>query len=101
MTGEGGAIVREFGIHEKLTPDIHTIKSGVNVFGSRGNSDWWVPVMQRTEDKELHEVSTYSVKRSVFDQLLLNEALSRGAELLDGRATEPIVDDDGTVKGVR
>ncbi len=101
MTGEGGAIVRELGIHEKLTPDIHTIKHGVNVFGTKGNSDWWVPVMQRTEDKELHEVSTYSVKRSVFDQLLLNEALSRGAELLDGRATEPIVDEDGTVIGVR
>ena len=100
MTGEGGAIVRELGIHEKLTENDHTIKHGVNVFGSRGNSDWWVPVMQRTEDKELHEIHTYSVRRSKFDQVLLNEALSRGAELLDGRATEPIVE-DGVVKGAR
>lgn len=101
MTGEGGAIVRDLGLHEKFSKDWHTIKYGVNVFGSRGNSDWWVPVMRRTEDKALHEIHTYSVKRSVFDQALLNEALSRGAELLDGRATEPIVDDDGVVKGAR
>lgn len=101
MTGEGGAIVRELGIHEKLTPDDHTIKHGVNVFGSRGNPDWWVPVMQRTDDMELHEISTYSVRRSVFDQLLLDEALSKGAELLPGRATEPIVNDDGVVVGAK
>lgn len=100
LTGEGGAIVRELGIHEKLTDKDHRIKHGVNVFGSRGNPDWWVPVMQRTEDKELHEVFTYHVRRDVFDKLLLDEALSRGAELLDGRATEPIVDDDGVVRGV-
>ena len=101
MTGEGGQIVRELGIHEKLTKNDHTVKHGVNVFGSQGNSDWWVPVMQRTDDMELHEVHTYSVRRSVFDAELLKEALSRGAELLDGRATEPIVDEDGTVRGAR
>lgn len=101
MTGEGGAIVRELGIHEKLTENDHTIKNGVNVFGSRGNPDWWVPVMQRTGDMELHEVTTFSVKRSVFDKLLLDEALSRGAELVEGRATEPLVDDNGTVVGAK
>ena len=101
MTGEGGAIVRDLGIDKKFTDEWHTIKYGVNVFGTKGNMDWWVPVMQRTEDKELHEVNTYSVKRAVFDQVLLNEALSRGAELVEGKATEPIVDPDGSVKGVR
>jgi flavin-dependent dehydrogenase len=101
MTGEGGAIVRQLGIHEKLTEEHHTIKHGVNVFGSRGHSDWWVPVMQRTEDKELHEIHTYSVRRSQFDQVLLDEALSRGAEMVDGLATQPIVDENGVVKGAR
>lgn len=99
MTGEGGAIVRDLGVHEKLTKSDHTIKHGVNVFGTKGRQDWWVPVMQRTEDKALHEVPTYSVKRSVFDKILLDQALAQGAELLDGRATEPLVDDDGAVKG--
>jgi flavin-dependent dehydrogenase len=101
MTGEGGSIVRELGIHDKLSEDDHTIKFGVNVFGARGHNDWWVPVMQRTEDKELHEIHTYSVRRSKFDELLLDEALSRGAELLDGRATEPLVDETGVVQGAR
>jgi flavin-dependent dehydrogenase len=100
MTGEGGAIVRELGIDKKLKDSDHRIKFGVNVFGSRGNPDWWVPVMQRTEDKVLHEVHTYHVRRSVFDKVLLDEALSRGAELLDGKAIDPIVDDGGVVRGV-
>lgn len=101
MTGEGGQIVRELGIHERMTSKDHTVKQGVNVFGSKGNPDWWVPVMQRTDDMELHEVSTYSVRRSVFDQLLLDEALSRGAEILDGRATEPLLDEKGAVIGAK
>ncbi|MBA2338297.1 MAG: tryptophan 7-halogenase [Acidimicrobiia bacterium] len=96
MTGEGGAILRDLGIADKLTPQNHTIKHGVRVFGTRGNADWWVPVMQRTPDKELHEVFTYSVRRSSFDQLLLDEAVSRGAELVHGRAIEPLMSDDGT-----
>ncbi len=99
MTGEGGAIVRELGIADKLPAGSHTVKNGVNVFGSRGNPDWWVPVMQRTDDMELHEVSTFSVKRSVFDQVLLDEARSKGAEYIDGKATQPLVDDNGTVLG--
>lgn len=99
MTGEGGAIVRELGIADKLPAGSHTVKNGVNVFGSRGNPDWWVPVMQRTDDMELHEVSTFSVKRSIFDQVLLDEARSKGAEYIDGKATQPLVDDNGTVLG--
>ncbi len=101
MTGEGGAIVRELGIHEKFTRHDHTIKNGVNVFGSSGNPNWWVPVMQRTEDQELHEVSTYSVRREVFDKLLLDEARSRGAIYMQGRAVEPLVDDTGAVVGAK
>lgn len=102
MTGELGAIVRELGIADQLPHDHHTIKHGVRVFGSRGNPDWWVPVMQRTPDKELHEVFTYSVRRSVFDQIMLNEAVRRGAELIHGRAIEPLLADDGkTVAGAR
>ncbi len=99
MTGEGGAIVRELGIADKLPSGAHMIKNGVNVFGSRGNSDWFVPVMQRTADLELHEVTTFHVKRSVFDQLLLDEARSRGAEYIDGKATQPLLDDNGAVLG--
>ena len=101
MTGEGGSIVRELGIDEQLTESNHTIKHGVNVFGTKGGSNWWVPVMQRTEDKVLHEIHTYSVKRSEFDQLLLDKAINSGAELVDGRAIDPLVDENGVVQGAR
>ncbi len=102
MTGELGGIVRELGIADQLPPEHHTIKQGVRVFGTRGNPDWWVPVMQRTADMELHEASTYSVRRSAFDQIMLDEAVHRGAELIDGRATEPLMSDDGrTVIGAK
>jgi 1H-pyrrole-2-carbonyl-[peptidyl-carrier protein] brominase len=99
MTGEGGAIVRDLGIAELMPEDSYTIKHGVRVFGSKGNPDWWVPVMQRTDDLELHEVTTYSVRRSVFDKLLLDEAIARGADLMLGRATRPLLGDDGSVVG--
>jgi len=101
MTGEGGSIVRELGIDEQLTESNHTIKHGVNVFGTKGGSNWWVPVMQRTEDQKLHEIHTYSVKRSEFDQLLLDKAINSGAELVDGRAIDPLVDENGVVQGAR
>lgn len=102
MTGEGGAIVRELGIGDKLPDSAHTIKHGVRVFGSRGNPDWWVPVMQRTHDLELHEVTTYSVHRNVFDKMLLDEALSQGAEFVTGRATQPLMAEDGSsVRGAQ
>ncbi len=102
MTGECGAIVRQLGFGDRLPADGYTIKHGVRVFGSRGNGDWWVPVMQRTPDGELHEVFTYSVRRSQFDEMLLDEAISRGADLLPGRASTPLLGDDGvTVRGAQ
>ena len=78
MTGECGAILRELGLAEKMTRDGHPVKHGVCVFGARGNSDWWVPVMQRAESGELQDQTTWQVRRSSFDAMLLDEALQRG-----------------------
>lgn len=96
FTGEGGAIVRELGFGDQMVADGHSIKHGVRVFGTKGDANWWVPVMQRTEDKELHEVSTYQGFRSTFDKMMLDGAISRGAGLIDGRATAALMSDDGT-----
>ncbi|HEY7473262.1 MAG TPA: NAD(P)/FAD-dependent oxidoreductase [Gemmatimonadota bacterium] len=99
MTGECGAIVRSLGFNDEMTAAGHPVKHGVNVFGPRGNPDWWVPVMRRDEEG-LHDVTTWQIRRSVFDSMLLNKALERGAELIEGRAIDPIVDDDGALTGV-
>jgi flavin-dependent dehydrogenase len=80
----------------------HPHKHGVVVFGPRGKGDWWVPMTQRKSDGELVEQFTWQVRRSVFDTMMLEEATSRGADLLKGRAVEPLVSDDGSaVVGVR
>jgi flavin-dependent dehydrogenase len=98
MTGECGALVRGLGFEERMKAAGHPIKHGVTVFGTRGNPDWWVPVMRRDEEG-LHDQVTWQVRRSVFDQMMLDAALEKGAELVDGRATDPIVE-DGVVTGV-
>jgi flavin-dependent dehydrogenase len=100
MTGECGAIVRDLGFGDQMNGAGHPVKNGVNVFGTRGNQDWWVPVMRRDEEG-LHDQVTWQVRRSVFDSMLLNAAVKKGAQLVHGRATDPIVDDDGAITGIK
>lgn len=101
MTGECGALVRQLGFGDQMASAGHAVKHGVTVFGAKGGGDWWVPVMQRTPDGELHEQSTWNVRRSEFDSMLLAAASKPGiADLVPGRAIEPLIADDGiTVKG--
>src|SRR5262245_17010871 len=97
MTGECGRILRDLGFGDRLKAAGHQTKYGVNVQGSKPGSEWWVPVMQRHEDGRLEEQATYQVRRSTFDCMLLDEATSRGAELLHGRAVAPIRSADGSI----
>lgn len=103
MTGECGAIVRDLGFGERMTAAGHQVKHGVCVYGAKaGAESWWIPVMQRTSEGELREQVTYQVRRSVFDAMLLEEATRRGAELIEGRAIEPVTSDDGgTLRGAK
>jgi flavin-dependent dehydrogenase len=98
MTGEAGRLMRNLGFEQRMLDAGHPQKHGVNVFGSRGNQDWWIPMTNRTPDLELHDIPTWSVRRSEFDKMLLDEALDRGAERIHGRALDPIVE-DGVVRG--
>lgn len=98
MTGECGALVRGLGFEDKMNAAGHPVKHGVTVFGVRGNPDWWVPVMRR-DNEGLHDQVTWQVRRSVFDKMMLDAALEGGAELIDGRASDPIVE-DSVVKGI-
>jgi flavin-dependent dehydrogenase len=100
MTGECGEIVRGLGFQHQMKAAGHPVKHGVNVFGSRGNQDWWIPMTKR-DAEGLHPRSSWSVRRSVFDTMMLEAAVGEGAQLVHGRATEPIMDEDGVLKGVR
>jgi flavin-dependent dehydrogenase len=99
MTGECGKLIRELGFEDDMIEQKHPIKRGVVVSGSRGQADWWLPTMKRNSDLSLNYVTTWQVRRSNFDQMLLEAATKRGAELIDARATTPIVV-DGTLTGV-
>src|SRR5439155_16320142 len=52
-------------------------------------------------DKEwnLSDSTTWQVRRSDFDTMMLKEAEARGATVMPGTATKPILD-DGAVRGV-
>lgn len=101
MTGECGALVRDLGFNDRMIADGHPQKHGVIVRGG-SRERWWIPMTQRTPDGVLHDQHTWSVRRSVFDTMLLDEAVGRGADLLPGRATVPLLGDDGTtVRGAR
>lgn len=98
MTGEAGGLLRELGLEEQMRAAGHPVKYGVNVFGSSDHT-WWVPVMQRTPEGLVNQ-TTWQVRRSVFDSMLLAEA-SRHATVLPGKALGPLLSHDGVVRGLR
>ncbi|MEW5986674.1 MAG: tryptophan 7-halogenase, partial [Chloroflexota bacterium] len=100
MTGAGGKVLRDLGLEARMYADGHPRKKGVRVFGPKGHSNWWVPVTGRDENWRLFDWDTWQVRRSVFDDMMLKEALSRGADFLPGKALKPLLNDDGSVRGV-
>jgi flavin-dependent dehydrogenase len=99
MSGECGAVLRVLGLEPDMLSRRHPIKHGLHVFGQAKGS-WWVPVMARGDDGNLQFQSTWQVPRAEFDQALQDEAVARGATLIQGRATKPLLGDDGAVRGV-
>lgn len=101
MTGECGAIVRALGLEDRMSQDNHPIKRGLTVYGTGGKNSWFVPVMGRDADWNLFPQTTWQVRRSVFDKMMLDEAVARGAPLIHGQAIQPLFTDDGAVRGLR
>jgi len=99
MTGECGNLVRELGFNEEMIRERHPVKHGVMVSGTRGNPDWWIPMMRRNPDLTSDFNPTWQVRRATFDTMLLDTAKNRGAELVGGKATSPLTQ-DGAVTGV-
>lgn len=96
MTGECGGIVRDLGLEKEMLAANYPIKHGVRVFG---HNQWFVPVRARNA-QGLHDVTTWQVRRSDFDKMLLDAAVGRGATLIEGQATRVIMNDDGAVGGL-
>jgi 1H-pyrrole-2-carbonyl-[peptidyl-carrier protein] brominase len=99
LTGEGGQALRRLGLEDEMVKREHPVKHGVRVFGEAGISSWYVPVSKRDEHWNLSLSTTWQVRRSEFDTMMLKEAVARGATVMQGTATKPILDDGG-VRGI-
>ena len=62
----------------------HPVKHGVRVFGTSGANSWYVPVSTRDKDWNLSFSTTWQVRRSDFDTMMLKEAEARGATVMRG-----------------
>ena len=100
LTGEGGQVLRRLCFEDEMVKREHPVKHGVRVFGTSGASSWYVPVSKRDADWNLALSTTWQVRRSDFDTMMLKEAEARGATVMQGTATKPLLADDGAVRGV-
>lgn len=100
MTGASGQVLRELGLESEMIRRQYPSKCGVKVYGQSGTANWFVPVRGRDQDGKLFDLETWQVRRSDFDQLMLQTAVDRGATLVPGKASSPILQ-DGVVKGAQ
>ncbi len=101
LTGECGCCLRLLGLEEEMKKQRHPVKYGVKVYGPGGKNAFYIPVMDRSPEGDIFDSSTWQVRRSNFDQMLLDTAASRGATLIHGQAIAPLLAEDGAVRGVR
>ncbi len=101
LTGAGGAVLRDLGLENEMYGAKHPVKQGVNVFCPAEEDTWFVPVTARDPDWRLVDTDTWQVRRSLFDQMLLDQAVAREATLVRGKAVAPLRGEGGSVRGVQ
>ena len=101
LTGECGAVLRDLGLEHKMLADGHPVKQGGKIYGPNGRHEWFIPVMGRDSNWTLFDQFTWQVRRSIFDQMMLDEAAARGATIVRGTAVKPLLRDDGSVRGAQ
>jgi flavin-dependent dehydrogenase len=100
MTGECGGCVSTLGLGAEMAKYPHPVKWNTRVYGPKGMNPFNVPVMARTPEGKLREQSTWQVRRSDFDAMMLDMARERVEKFIHGEAIEALRDGDA-VKGVR
>ncbi|HLF04297.1 MAG TPA: tryptophan 7-halogenase, partial [Dehalococcoidia bacterium] len=101
LTGAGGQVLQDLGLDAEMYRRRYPTKQGVRVHGNSARGSWFVPVTGRDADWQVSPRDTWQVRRSDFDKMLLDEALARGATLIPGKATKPLLNHDGSVRGVQ
>jgi flavin-dependent dehydrogenase len=101
MTGWAAETLRRLEFEQDMTRHRFPVKYAGTVYGTAGKSKFNVPVSARVAGQERREVPTWQVRRSQFDQLMLGVAIDRGADFVQGEASEPLLATDGAVHGIR
>jgi flavin-dependent dehydrogenase len=100
MTGECGETVRKMGLGEAIKDIRCTIKHKTVVYGREGKNSFTIPVMRRNEAGELEKSTTWQVRRSDFDKMLLDKVQEVGVPLVYGKAMKVLFKEDGSPCGV-
>jgi flavin-dependent dehydrogenase len=100
MTGEAGQVLRRLGLADKMQAANYPVKHGVKVYGTEGVNSWFIPVSARTPEWILSPGTTWQVRRSEFDGMILQESATRGATVVRGKAVKALLGADGAVRGV-
>lgn len=100
MTGECGSSVRALGIETKMQDKKFPIKSGTMVYGANGKNKYHIPVMCRTDDGMLAPQTTWQVKRSDFDKMLLESALENGVKTISGQVLD-VIREGAEIRGLK
>src|SRR5262249_48535798 len=82
MTGEAGQLLRRLDLEELMLKKRHPVKHGVKVLGAQAVNSWFVPVSARDAEWRLSSGTTWQVRRSDFDVMMLQEAANPGPTLL-------------------
>lgn len=100
LSGECGNCLRNLELEGEVAAQKYPVKYGVHVFNPHGNG-FWVEVKKRCpETNAMLPNSTWSVKRSTFDKILLDAALRRGTDYMQCEAIAPL-QEDGQVTGLQ
>jgi halogenation protein CepH len=89
-------ILAEIGLEEKLAAANFPVKSGGCFLWGQTNEPWCIRF-----DEIPGRPTSYQVKRSVFDTLLLDHVAESGVDVRQGHRVLDVLQDDGRVTGVR
>jgi flavin-dependent dehydrogenase len=88
LTGMAAVVLDDFGLSAEMDRRQFPRKDGVKVIGKGADSEFWVPVFR----------PTWQVRRAEFDQILLDNAIRRGATYRQARVNR-VLRDGETVTG--
>ncbi len=101
LTGAAGKLLRRIGLGDAMEAAGHPIKHGVAVYGVGGKNRFDVHVVDVTDDGAREPATTWQVRRSTFDAMLLEEAAARGVRVVRAEATGVLGGEDGAaVRGL-